>query len=118
MPPRFTKPPSDVTEVEGNDVKITCDVTGHPSPTLSWYYNGKLVVSRDYITIKNNSLTVMEALDTDQGIYQCFVANDGGEIQGSAQLTVLDEGTLVFLLLLFPLMSVFTYYPTGSHPET
>ena len=71
---------------------MSCDVTGFPTPALSWYYNGNSVARSDYITVKNNTLYLTEALDEDEGIYQCFARNAGGEIQASVQLVVLTDG--------------------------
>jgi hypothetical protein len=35
----------------------------------------------------------MEVLESDEGVYQCFAKNDGGEVKVSAQLTI--KGTSV-----------------------
>lgn len=43
---------------------------------------------------KEHNLQVLGLVKSDEGFYQCLAENDAGNIQSSAQLIILDHGTL------------------------
>ena len=90
VPPQFKSLPKDIETVERVDINIPCEVTGDPKPKITWYKNGEVIdeVQFEHIEVNDDGITVMEALESDEGMYQCFAKNDGGEIKASAQLTI------------------------------
>lgn len=44
---------------------------------------------------KEHNLQVLGLVKSDEGFYQCLAENDAGNIQSSAQLIILDHGTLL-----------------------
>lgn len=43
---------------------------------------------------KEHNLQVLGLVKSDEGFYQCLAENDAGNIQSSAQLIILNHGTL------------------------
>lgn len=44
---------------------------------------------------REHNLQVLGLVKSDEGFYQCLAENDAGNIQSSAQLIILDHGTLL-----------------------
>lgn len=89
VPPQFKVMPTDIDTVANKDVKMLCEVTGNPKPKISWYKNGNIEeVQVEHIEVTDNEITIMEVLESDGGMYQCFAENRGGEIMASAQLNI------------------------------
>lgn len=42
---------------------------------------------------KEQNLQVLGLVKSDEGFYQCLAENDAGNVQSSAQLIILDQGT-------------------------
>ncbi|XP_028403293.1 fibroblast growth factor receptor 4-like [Dendronephthya gigantea] len=94
--PFFTQPKKMTKKMiiipAGNKFKITCSASGRPSPTVSWYKNGKqLKLMPDGSTaIKSNDFVLnFDSLrPKDDGEYTCFVSNKLGNVSASFDLTV------------------------------
>ena len=70
----------DQTQDEGDIASFTCQATGEPVPTISWYFNGALLANGATYTISetlvntttiNSTLTIMSVESFDVGIYTC-----------------------------------------------
>lgn len=90
VPPQLKYLPKDIETFERIDIKIPCEVTGNPQPKITWHKNGDVIdeIKFEHIKVGDDGITIMEALESDEGIYQCFAKNDGGEVKASAQLTI------------------------------
>ncbi|XP_062864286.1 protein tyrosine phosphatase receptor type Db isoform X2 [Trichomycterus rosablanca] len=99
-PPRFVQMPTDQTGVQGGVASFVCQAAGEPQPRISWSRKGKKVTNQRFevIDFEDGSGSVMrvQPLRTprDEGVYECAVSNEAGEISASAQLTVLREDQL------------------------
>ncbi|XP_060796900.1 neogenin 1a isoform X4 [Neoarius graeffei] len=94
VPPQFRKTPSNTYAHEATDIVFECEATGSPAPTIKWVKNGDAVVPSDYFRIlKEQNLQVQGLVKTDEGFYQCLAENEVGNIQASAQLIILDQGS-------------------------
>ena len=92
----------DQTEDEGDTASFTCQATGEPVPTISWYFNGAPVdeantmkytismMSLNTTTI-NNTLTIMSVESSDVGTYTCNATNVVSNDTSSGVLTVNGE---------------------------
>ncbi len=78
--------PSEVSEVNGNDLNIVCVATGKPPPSVQWYFNDSLISStcddcQITITSTINDSTVSSSLgivsvnESAEGVYTCSAAN-------------------------------------------
>ena len=90
VPPKFKVLPSDIETEESRDIVIPCEATGVPKPRITWYKNG-VVIDEDefeHIEVNDDGIAIMQVLESDEGIYQCFAKNNLGEIVASSQLTM------------------------------
>ena len=93
---------------EGDTTSFTCQATGEPVPTISWYYNNTLLVngaeymisemSLDTTTI-SNTLTIMSVESSDVGTYTCNATNVISSDTSSGVLTVNGEFLALVLYL-------------------
>jgi len=99
--PEITDEVTDLLENETNPVTFTCQATGEPVPTISWYFNGTSGVminvsdtSKYNISSSMNgavimsSLTILNAQSFDVGRYTCYSKNILGIDTSSGILTV------------------------------
>ena len=94
---------SDQVEDEGNTVSFTCQATGEPVPTISWYFNGAPVNNDTDVnkynvmemevntTTINSTLTIMNVESSDVGTYTCNATNVVSSDTSSGVLTVNGE---------------------------
>ncbi|XP_065909622.1 uncharacterized protein [Dysidea avara] len=74
-------------------VTLQCQVTGHPSPVISWYHNGELVNFTDYfdnttiIIVENNTWTLQGGDPCNIiGYWQCFATNNVGTVHSTTRV--------------------------------
>lgn len=66
-------------------------MSGFPTPKITWFLNNDIINGNDdfeHIDVKDGGIEIMDALESDSGIYQCVAKNDGGEIKAFAQFNV------------------------------
>ena len=87
-------------ENEGDTASFTCQATGEPVPTISWYYNGILLVNgAKYMitemslntTTISNAIAIMSVESSDVGTYTCNATNVVSSDTSSGVLTVNGE---------------------------
>ena len=90
----------DETQDEGDTASLTCQATGEPVPTISWYFNGILLADGAKHTISetsvntttiNSTLTIMSVQSSDVGTYTCNATNVVSSDTSSGVLTVNGE---------------------------
>ena len=91
------------TQDEGATASFTCQATGKPVPTISWYFNG-IPISNDTeydisetsvnITAINSILTIMSVQSSDVGTYTCNATNVVSSDNSSGVLTVNGESKI------------------------
>ena len=92
----------DQIQNEGNTISFTCQATGEPVPTITWYFNGapvdeantmKYTISMMSLNITTNSstLTIMNVQSSDVGTYTCNATNLVSTDTSSGVLTVNGE---------------------------
>ena len=89
---------TDVLENETLPSIFTCQSTGQPIPTISWYFDDIMINVSDenkYIlstsingTVVTSVLTIVSIQSSDVGTYTCFATNIIGGEQRSGVLTV------------------------------
>ena len=85
-------------ENETNPTIFSCQATGEPVPSISWYFKGVVINVSDASkynisntvreTIVTSSLTISNAKSSDAGTYTCQAENIIGIDQSSGILTV------------------------------
>ena len=92
----------DQTQNEGDIASFTCQATGEPVPTITWYINSALVNEANTMkytilmmslntTIISSSLTIMNVQSSDVGTYTCNATNVVSTDTSSGVLTVNGE---------------------------
>ncbi|KAF0313218.1 Neogenin [Amphibalanus amphitrite] len=91
-PPEFVLRPSPTSAAEKEDVELTCEARGSPTPTITWTKDGERLHNSNYFQLADGGrrLRILGLVPRDAGIYQCFASNDAGNIQTAARLSVRD----------------------------
>ena len=87
----------DQLENETNPTSFTCQATGEPIPTITWYFNGDMInVTSKYrtnSTVINTTtiegmLEIYNASSSDVGTYICSATNELGTKRSVGVLTI------------------------------
>ena len=89
----------DTAQNEGVSASFTCQATGGPTPTISWYFNNTLLTDEVKYTISeassstiiSSTLTIMSVESSDVGTYTCNATNVVSNDTSSGVLTVNGE---------------------------
>ena len=90
----------DQTQDEGDTASFTCQATGEPVPTISWYFNGVILVNgMEHVismmslntTTISSTLTIMDVQSSDVGTYTCNATNVVSSDTSSGVLNVNGE---------------------------
>ena len=92
----------DQTQKEGETASFTCQATGEPVPTISWYFNDAPVDETNTMkytilmmllntTTISSTLTIMNIQSSDVGTYTCNATNVVSSDTSSGVLTVNGE---------------------------
>ena len=78
--------------LEGEQVSLMVKATGSPTPTVSWFFNGRKVED-DYSTElgKDGSLVLVSVEAKHAGTYTFTVSNRVGSVEGRTKLVVCTE---------------------------
>lgn len=82
----FIKPSVQVVD-SGSQIKLQCNINGHPIQNVKWTLNGKPLgeeTESELTSVK--ILSIPSANRQDEGMYQCFVSNNWEEVQSTAQI--------------------------------
>ncbi|KAI7799480.1 hemicentin-1 isoform X1 [Triplophysa rosa] len=79
-----------VTVVVNNFISLSCEATGLPPPTLSWFKDRRPVQASTNTLIMpgGRTLQILKAKMSDGGKYSCVAINPAGEAQKLIHLTV------------------------------
>ena len=91
-PPTIVDYQREVQCLEGEQVSLIVKATGRPTPTVSWFINGRKVED-DYSTElgKDGSLTLVSVEMRHTGTYTFIVSNRVGSVKGCTKLVVHTE---------------------------
>ena len=77
---------------EGISTRFTCNSTGTPDPSISWYFENKLIKSSEKYQVKNTAglsvLVIRETCLDDVGEYMVVAENDLGKCEANFSLSV------------------------------
>lgn len=100
--PQFLVAPQDVQAFGGEQVELSCEVTGLPRPQITWMHNTNEVgVGSDQDPeqlqtrtelLPSGSLLIRRAEPSDMGIYQCIARNEMGELRSQPVRLVVSNG--------------------------
>ncbi|XP_063423731.1 cell adhesion molecule DSCAM-like [Mytilus trossulus] len=76
MKPEFLKSPLNKTVILGLSVAMDCEVRGHPTPTVSWLFNGtNLLPHGTIVSSDNHGIHVAMVTWRHVGLYTCVASN-------------------------------------------
>ena len=83
--------PEDMTTIEGRRVEFSVNVTGLPTPTLTWYHdNDRLNDESDCYEIScDGSLTIFKIEANHSGTYRLVANNSEGTVENQLTLKVM-----------------------------
>lgn len=87
---------SELTVLLGNTLTLECEVRGVPLPAITWYKNGKTILSSrqaQYVE-RGQILKISRAQVSDTGQYTCKVTSVAGTAEKLYELDVYGENTL------------------------
>ncbi|XP_060064415.1 titin-like, partial [Ylistrum balloti] len=95
QPPKFQNRIPNITAKAGEPITLTCDVTGTPTPMISWQKDGKMLIpSSPYrIDIEGNrsTLYIERCEPADSAWFQCSAVNVAGSATTRAKVVVPAE---------------------------
>ncbi|XP_065337029.1 leucine-rich repeats and immunoglobulin-like domains protein 1 [Cloeon dipterum] len=92
-PPRFAKPIENKDVMLGETAVIECMAEGLPKPKLVWTRDGQQIEKDDrhFLTGEDQLLIIVNAGNTDSGLYTCELSNSAGKLSGTSRLTVIQR---------------------------
>lgn len=98
VPPDFSRHLRSVDIPEGTALTLECQVSGIPSPTISWFRDEESIDnSSDYVLTKINGTCCLKIRKTikeqHSAQYTCKASNPGGETASSARVQVISKYT-------------------------
>lgn len=94
---------ADVAINIGENLRIPCQYSGHPLPTVTWFKNGQEIPSDDQrikITQESPTLSVLTISDAnldDKGVYSVKLQNTAGDVEGKSNVNVKRKSEKIFL---------------------
>ncbi|KAM7388095.1 hypothetical protein PAMP_024296 [Pampus punctatissimus] len=99
VPPDFrgSETSGNVTVVLSQPTNLVCDVTGSPTPVITWYKDGTPVVASKSVQILDmgKTLKLLKTATADAGSYSCKAINIAGSTEKDFFLDVLIPPTIV-----------------------
>ncbi|GFS02464.1 titin, partial [Elysia marginata] len=95
-PPVFLDTLTDIQAEDGQELQMTCRVSGTPMPSVSFFHDSKNIDDDEEFVISYNpetgevTLIIVEVFPEDQGQYICVAENPAGHATTSSYLTVLE----------------------------
>ncbi|XP_057213012.1 hemicentin-1 isoform X1 [Triplophysa rosa] len=96
-PPSVTIWPKLVTSPVGGEVKVHCQVSGHPAPIIKWSKQGQSVQTGGKIImgVRNSTLYISSVRVYDEGLYTCSASNTAGHDEKTMTLHVAEKPVIV-----------------------
>ncbi|KAI5726324.1 hypothetical protein M8J76_000791 [Diaphorina citri] len=80
---------------EGEPININIQISGAPTPTITWYYEGKRFLpssrSHEFVTSTTASLNIKNSVRKDSGIYKIEAKNDYGIDMADIEVVVVSK---------------------------
>ncbi|XP_041858311.1 myosin light chain kinase, smooth muscle isoform X2 [Melanotaenia boesemani] len=92
--PEFMENLSDMTVLDGQQLRLQCRLAAATDVTITWTLDGKTIKPSKFIILANEgglcSLTINKALPEDEGQYRCRAENAAGRTDTSCMVLVDD----------------------------
>ena len=98
-PPTPVSIPDNITKPTAHTVRLICEFSGNPVPSLTWMKNGRTITNNGRIKIRDGTLLISQSEATDSGYYQCVATNSAGRSYLTFALYIKPSGQTVLLIL-------------------
>lgn len=87
----------------GSWIELTCNVTGYPKPSVSWFREGVPLNTSlpRYVILPSGSLRILGVALSDSGIYSCEASNPLGNARHPVELSVQSKTIISFAVNVF-----------------
>lgn len=98
---------ADVAVNIGENARISCQYSGQPIPTITWFKDGKAIRTDDQrivITQETSILSILTINNTsidDKGVYSVKLINIAGDAEGKANLNVKRKFIIIMIISIF-----------------
>ena len=85
--PQITTHPQNKTVTEGNNITLSCNASGDPEPTISWFRGGSVLTRDDariFLGADSKQLTITSIKRNNTGEYRCVANNSAGNATSDA----------------------------------
>ncbi|XP_062584185.1 peroxidasin-like isoform X2 [Saccostrea cucullata] len=97
--PSMVTTPSDSSGQIGQSIRLSCQATGIPPPTITWKFNDVTIVpSSKYNVDSIGNLDISDLQLSDQGAYTCQAGNEEGFAVAEARVTIQGEAPVIVQL--------------------
>ncbi|XP_050301684.1 peroxidasin isoform X2 [Anthonomus grandis grandis] len=89
--PIFSIQPENINVITGKSIRLVCVASGTPVPQMIWYKDDLEIVPSDdrvYFNADRTTLEIINAIETDSGLYVCEAKNELGSREVSARVKV------------------------------
>ena len=92
--------PSILNVTVGSTATFNCTASGDPTPTLTWSYSNQQLSSggRILISPSGESLRILNAQQSDEGVYVCEAENQVGSDTAQVSLDVQGKAVLNYVV--------------------
>lgn len=80
--------PDVVMRNEGDDVDMYCEVRATPPATLTWFKDGRQLLSYGHVTVAGNHVVLRGVARSDAGVYSCTFKNVAGTVSHLIKLVI------------------------------
>ena len=81
--------------MEGDTVRLSCEVLGSAFPSVSWSKDGRPLsgqLSSTKLHLRGNTLTIPDATIVDSGLYTCIAQDMNGRAEDRTYIQVHLQG--------------------------
>lgn len=93
-PPQIVRPLRNAMCTQNHNAQFTCEITGEPTPTITWYKGAREISNGARYHIYNDgdtyNLTIKDVFGEDADEYICRASNKGGVKSTRAELIIMS----------------------------
>ncbi|KAL5020005.1 hypothetical protein ScPMuIL_002897 [Solemya velum] len=87
--PTFTKVPFSHEYPIAKRIRLQCEANGVPKPSITWFRNGKRIISNSRWKIQDeNNVVISNSFVEVSGYYQCLAENSAGMVMATSRINV------------------------------